>query len=730
LLEASLGDNCTLTDTLILPEKISCTDTGDNEVVILAEDSSGNIGMCTATVTVINEGVPVARCRDREVSLNQAGVVSLTALDLDDGSYSNCGALSYTASQLSFSCVDEPAQTVALYVEGENGKADTCTSTVTLKDVYAPTAQCADLTVYLGADGQVSIPPASLDGGSEDNCSIADWDSTFPMADCGEIGTHFALLLVSDAAGNTDVCISEIIVADTLGAAITSSIADTTIMLNANCEAIVPDMTGAAAIMGGCTGDTETLVIGQYPAAGTVLAEDTTIVSLFLEDGASDSLEITLFVAPDTIAPDLSVFTPWGALLQQDTLWVSTLDTACAVSAVLELSPSDNCPVADTFGLSVNLMDSLTDASPDYALVYDEDSAAYRFELNAEDGWYAFDFNVTDAFGNLDSTSLIILVQDSVPPVAICEDIQVGITPAQDTVISFADIGVNSSDNCGLMGIELSQTQFSCADAGEQLVLLTLTDQSGNSSECTATVTITNALEGLPCDDGDDCTINDLYTADCGCEGTLLDTNNNGVCDLEESCTDPTNLDAVAGSPTSGTFSWSAVPQAQSYRFQYRPVGGDGVSMDVTENEVPLTGLPQGATIQWRVRAMCSTENSNFVIGPALNLAVPGITWSELGNNEEDIQQFATPIQDKGKPLFQLFPNPAKDKAYLVFEQQFSGVVSVHSILGQQLRLMPVEGQAEVELDLSEWAFSHQLLLITVADGHSAPITKRLLVAQ
>jgi hypothetical protein len=212
LLQASLTDNCTLTDTIILPGKLSCTDTGDNEVVILAEDASGNIGMCTATVTVINEEVPVAQCRDREVSLNQEGMASLTALDLDDGSYSNCGTLSYTASQLSFSCEDGSAQTVSLYVEGENGKADTCTSNVILKDVYAPNAQCADITVYLGANGQVAIPPASLDGGSEDNCDITDWDSTFPMADCDEVGIHFGLLLVSDAAGNTDVCISEITV--------------------------------------------------------------------------------------------------------------------------------------------------------------------------------------------------------------------------------------------------------------------------------------------------------------------------------------------------------------------------------------------------------------------------------------------------------------------------------------------------------------------------------------
>ncbi len=730
LLQASLTDNCTLTDTIILPGKLSCTDTGDNEVVILAEDASGNIGMCTATVTVINEEVPVAQCRDREVSLNQEGMASLTALDLDDGSYSNCGTLSYTASQLSFSCEDGSAQTVALYVEGENGKADTCTSNVTLKDVYAPNAQCADITVYLGANGQVAIPPASLDGGSEDNCDITGWDSTFPMADCDEVGTHFALLLVSDAAGNTDVCISEITVADTLGSLLTAAITDTTVVLNANCEAVVPDLTGAVMVSGGCNADLGDLSIGQFPTAGTAIPEDTTVVSLFIEGSTADSLEITLSVAPDTIAPELSIYTPWGSLLQQDTLRVSTLDTSCATVTTLELVPFDNCPSADTFAIAAVLTDSLSDASPDFGAVYDADNEQYRFELSAEDGWYAFDFSVTDAFGNAGTASLIVLVQDSISPVAVCEDAEVSVTPTQGSSISFADIGIGSTDNCGLMDITLSQTQFTCADAGPQPVVLTLTDQFGNSSECTATVTVVNALQGLPCDDGDDCTINDRYLIDCGCAGDLLDTNDNGLCDLDEGCIEPTNLAAEVNSPTSGTFSWSAVPQAQSYRFQYRPIGGGGVSMDVTENEVPLTGLPQGSTIQWRVRALCDGENSAFVIGPALNLAVPGTTWAELSGGDEEYQNFSTPAQEASGNPFKLFPNPVQDKAYLVFEQPFSGVVTVSSILGQQLYRITADSQKQLELDLSDWKSSHQLLLITVADGHSAPVTKRVLVAR
>ena len=47
-----------------------------------------------------------------------------------------------------------------------------------------------------------------------------------------------------------------------------------------------------------------------------------------------------------------------------------------------------------------------------------------------------------------------------------------------------------------------------------------------------------NALIGTPCDDGDPCTMNDKYIADCQCVGTFtgLDSDNDGVCDAYDEC--------------------------------------------------------------------------------------------------------------------------------------------------------------------------------------------------
>ena len=45
-----------------------------------------------------------------------------------------------------------------------------------------------------------------------------------------------------------------------------------------------------------------------------------------------------------------------------------------------------------------------------------------------------------------------------------------------------------------------------------------------------------DALIGTACDDGDDCTINDVYTSTCDCVGTYTDSDGDGVCDADDIC--------------------------------------------------------------------------------------------------------------------------------------------------------------------------------------------------
>ncbi len=54
-----------------------------------------------------------------------------------------------------------------------------------------------------------------------------------------------------------------------------------------------------------------------------------------------------------------------------------------------------------------------------------------------------------------------------------------------------------------------------------------------------------DSLIGTACDDGDPCTINDVYTTDCNCAGVFSDSDGDGVCDAEDAC--PSGDDTLIG---------------------------------------------------------------------------------------------------------------------------------------------------------------------------------------
>ena len=316
-----------------------------------------------------------------------------------------------------------------------------------------------------------------------------------------------------------------------------------------------------------------------------------------------------------------------------------------------------------------------------------------------------------------------------------------------------------------------------------------------------------DALIGSACDDGDDCTENDVYGTDCNCAGQLIDTNANDICDLlENSCEAPVNLqaidltddsatltwDAVLGateyqvqylengaptsaavsltvtsnsvditdltfgsgyqwrvkaicpdgdtpwsetgefligiapcpkpanllaqsqSATSATFSWDAVAEATAYRFQYRPVGGDGVSIDVpVSSSYTVNNLPVGATVQWRVRSLCDGENSGFEVGPSVTLSAP---MPLVGGSN-----------DSG---FTLFPNPNDGQftVSLPYREQGSTVV-VRNAVGQTVYTAQTT-ETQLLIDLRGAYSASGLLFVTVQGEGRAPVTKRVLVSQ
>ena len=110
-----------------------------NEIVLTVSDNGGNTSSCSAVVTVKNDALPLALCKDITVHLDDTGNAAFTAADVDDGSYS-CNMFGLTLDILSVSCADIGPNTVTLTLLDSQGDSATCLATVTVLDTLAATA--------------------------------------------------------------------------------------------------------------------------------------------------------------------------------------------------------------------------------------------------------------------------------------------------------------------------------------------------------------------------------------------------------------------------------------------------------------------------------------------------------------------------------------------------------------------------------------------------------------
>jgi len=92
---------------------------------------------------------------------------------------------------------------------------------------------------------------------------------------------------------------------------------------------------------------------------------------------------------------------------------------------------------------------------------------------------------------DFDSTfSFILTLEDLVLPTAICQDVQVQLDQFGNGSLTVSQVDNGSTDNCGIQSITISQTNFTCADVGNQLLDLVVTDIVGNVSICQFNTTV------------------------------------------------------------------------------------------------------------------------------------------------------------------------------------------------------------------------------------------------
>ena len=131
-------DNCTIVSRSVSKTSFNCSNIGTTPVTLTVTDESGNVDSCHATVTILDTIKPVAVCKSITVTLVN-GTATITAAQIDGGSTDNCGIVSTTASQTTFTVANVGPNTVTLTVTDASGNKSTCTATVT---VVNPSISC------------------------------------------------------------------------------------------------------------------------------------------------------------------------------------------------------------------------------------------------------------------------------------------------------------------------------------------------------------------------------------------------------------------------------------------------------------------------------------------------------------------------------------------------------------------------------------------------------------
>ena len=448
--------NCGVDTVFVNPNTFTCAEVGNNTVTLTVVDNNGNQSMCTANVEVLDTVTPTAICQDLTAQLNTSGEAGITATQVDNGSFDNCGILSLVLDDRTFDCSNAGSNTVTLTVTDVNGNVSTCTSQVAIEDTISPDAVCTPFVVQLDANGTVLILPSDIDLNSSDNCAIDNLALDQDTFDCSEVGTNTVTLTVTDANGNSSVCTADVIVEENLPPV--TACQDITIYLDAQGNASILPADVDAGSTDNCAIDTMYVTPNDFTCSGVGLNP---VVLTVIDVNGNVSSCSSVVTVNDTISPT--------AICQDITVQLDTLGNASINAEEVDNGSSDACGITG-FTVDISTFDC------------------------ANVGANTVVLTVQDNNGNSSTCSATVTIEDNINPIAICLDLTVTLDGNGTVNISAGDFNDSSTDNCGIDSIFAMQIDFSCADLGSNIIMVTVVDVNGNTADCTSELIVLDTL--------------------------------------------------------------------------------------------------------------------------------------------------------------------------------------------------------------------------------------------
>ncbi|MCB0663659.1 MAG: hypothetical protein KDC24_13015, partial [Saprospiraceae bacterium] len=283
-----------------------------------------------------------------------------------------------------------------------------------------------------------------------------------------------------------------------------------------------------------------------------------------------------------------------------------------------------------------------------------------------------------------------------------------------------------------------------------------------------------DTLLGLPCNDGDPCTINDTWVSCATCAGTATgDSDGDGVCDALDVCPGgddnvdsdgdgiPDDCDPLNCTPATNNFPSNPLTHqgtgsaTTSVMF---PPNNQDVSFTISNLDAKENGNPgkryidlvtvtyvdgNGSTQTYGVFSGSNTSSVNVNIAGDVQSVTVALTDGYDGNSGNEVlsvnmSSVSSCIQPSALPEgaleeaavdYRIFPNPFSDEFTVELDQAQEGVqIIVADTYGRIVKQVDASNQEWVTLHLANDVNRSQLLFVTIVRPNRKNVTERVLI--
>lgn len=673
-------DNCgsaTVNQTVGLPSG-STFPVGVHNIQYTATDASSNTSTCSFTITVIDNIDPTFTSCPANISQNaSAGLCSAVVSWAAPLASDNCSAtVTQTSGSISGSTFPVGIHSILYTATDPSGNTATCTFTVTVVDAEAPSvASCPaniSITNTAGSCGATAtwVAPTALDncgGATIAQTSGAASGTFFP------VGTSNVAYTATDAAGLTSVCSFTVTVNDNQAPTISGCPANMNFTNTSGVCGRIVSWTAPSAT-DNCSA---TITQTAGPASGSTFPIGVTTVTYSAVDPAGNTSTCSFTVTiTDAQNPTISGL--------PSNMSVPAASGGCTATATWTIpSATDNCA-----GATITQT-----AGPAPGSTFPAGSTTITY-------------TATDASGNTATGSFTVTVVDNIAPTfTSCPS---NITACQGSPVTFPT--PTATDNCTASPV-ITQTaglpSGSNFPVGTTTVIFKATDDNGNFTNCTFTVTINVSP-----------TVSFTLADDQVCEGDPL-------------------VNLSSGSPAGGIFSGPGITGssfdpgtagAGSHTITYTFTNGSGCSGTATDimtvHAAPVVSFTVNDDLAciyhtgYAISGGAPAGGSYSGLGVSGGVFTPGnaglgnhvITYSVTDANSctgsaTDIIQVSacTGIEELASgTLMKVFPNPSNGIFTIEFAQALTDAynLEIYNTVGQIVHVQSVSGEVSV-IDLS-----------------------------